>query len=149
MNFADAIRAAQGRAPRPEAATPPMAAAAVAHLPGVAAPSVEMRHTNIPEPPNVSSGSVVRIELFLSGEQMTSMLKALMAGQHSVMTVREAAAYLRVAPTSLVELAESGEVPGLLIDGKWRFPKNNLDEWMALQSASRLEGTEDQDDHGA
>ena len=85
-----------------------------------------------PEPPptSVTSGNAVRLELFLSGEQMTAMLRAIMAGQHSVLTLREAAAYLRVSPSTLEKLVESDEIPGVEIDGRWRFPKLNLDEWL-------------------
>ncbi len=85
---------------------------------------------NVPEPPQVTSGNVVRLEMFLNNEQMTSMLKALMAGQHSILTLREAAAFLRIAPSRLLELAETGEVPGILLDGRWRFPRHSLDEWI-------------------
>ncbi len=83
--------------------------------------------------PNVS-GNVVRLELFLSAEQMGGLFRAIMAGQHSVLTLREAAAYLRISPESLLKLAEEGEIPGVQIEGRWRFPKPNLDDWMTLQS---------------
>jgi excisionase family DNA binding protein len=99
---------------------------------------VDMQPRAMPEPPAVTSGNVVRLELFLNGEQMQGLLRSLMAGQHSVLTIREAAAYLRVAPATLADLAESGEVPGIFMDGKWRFPKASLDEWMMLSAARRL-----------
>ena len=97
-----------------------------------------------PEPPptSVTSGNAVRLELFLSGEQMTAMLRAIMAGQHSVLTLREAAAYLRVSPSTLEKLVESDEIPGVEIDGRWRFPKLNLDDWLLAQ----LHRTKEQDD---
>jgi excisionase family DNA binding protein len=82
------------------------------------------------DPPQVTHGNVVRLELFLSGEQMAAMLRALLAGQHSVLTLREAATYLRLNPGALQDLADQGEIPGVFIDGKWRFPKASLDEWM-------------------
>ena len=85
-----------------------------------------------PEPPpaSVTSGNAVRLELFLSGEQMTAMLRAIMAGQHSVLTLREAAAYLRISPSTLERLVEADDIPGVEIDGRWRFPKLNLDDWL-------------------
>ena len=93
---------------------------------------------NAPEPPSsaILSGNAVRLELFLSGEQMSAMLKAIMAGQHSVLTLREAASYLRVTPSTLEKWAEDGEIPAVDIDGRWRFPKNNLDEWLAEKAVS-------------
>ncbi len=51
------------------------------------------------------------------------------------MTLREAAAYLRMPAASVQRLAEEGELPGLLIDHKWRFPKANLDDWLSLKAA--------------
>ena len=81
-------------------------------------------------PASVTSGNAVRLELFLSGEQMTAMLRAIMAGQHSVLTLREAAAYLRISPSTLEKLVEADEIPGVEIDGRWRFPKLNLDDWL-------------------
>lgn len=84
--------------------------------------------------PTVSNGNVVRLELFLTAEQMNGMLRAIMAGQHTVLTLREAAAYLRVNPSTLEKLAEDGEVPGVLLEGRWRFPKPNLDEWLQFRS---------------
>ena len=94
-----------------------------------------------PPPTSVTSGNAVRLELFLSGEQMTAMLRAIMAGQHSILTLREAAAYLRVSPSTLQKLVEQDEIPGVEIDGKWRFPKLNLDDWLL----ARTHRTKDQD----
>lgn len=113
----------------------------------------------VPDPPDVSaedgkemrmsaSGNVVRLELFMTPEQMTIMLRAIMAGQHSVLTAKEAASYLRVAQSTLEKLAESGDIPAVEIEGRWRFPKNALDDWMLRQSTrSFLEAeTEDNSD---
>ncbi len=102
-------------------------------------PSQEERPTQyFPEPPTVTTGNVVRLELFLNSEQMTGLLKAILAGQHSVLTLKEASAYLRISPNSLQELAEMGEVPGVQMNGAWRFPKSSLDEWMTLSAVKRL-----------
>ena len=104
-----------------------------------AGPAFERRQA--PEPPShaVVSGNAIRLEIFLSGEQMTTMLKAIMAGQHSVLTLREAAAYLRLGSKALERLVEDGEIPALEIDGKYRFPKANLDDWMAMKTATTEE----------
>jgi excisionase family DNA binding protein len=94
-----------------------------------------------PEPLHqaASGGNAVRLEIFLNGEQMAGMLKAIMAGQHSVLTVREAASYLRISPKTIERLAEEGEIPVVEIDGRYRFPKSNLDDWLASQSAENEE----------
>jgi excisionase family DNA binding protein len=101
-------------------------------------PEPKVRNPYFPEPPVVTSGNVVRLELFLNSEQMTGLLKAILSGQHSVLTLKEAAAYLRVSPASIQELAEIGEIPGVLVNGAWRFPKASLDEWMTLSAVRRL-----------
>ncbi|MBX3097485.1 MAG: helix-turn-helix domain-containing protein [Fimbriimonadaceae bacterium] len=133
MNLADAIRAAShGESPLH----------AVHPVPSIlsANPDQEVQpmHTpeNHPEPthPAVNQGNVVRLELFLQPEQMQALFKAIMQGQHSVLTIREAAHYLRMSVNALQRLADEGEVPGVLIDNKWRFPKANLDDWLLLQS---------------
>jgi excisionase family DNA binding protein len=94
-----------------------------------------------PEPPipAVQGGNAIRLEIFLNGEQMAGMLKAIMAGQHSVLTVREAASYLRVSPKTIEKLVEDGEIPAVEIDGRYRFPKSNLDDWLAQHSAEHEE----------
>ncbi|MCW5936934.1 MAG: helix-turn-helix domain-containing protein [Fimbriimonadaceae bacterium] len=132
MNLADAIRKAAQ-----EGSLPP-----IGSVPTAFAPSP---NHNVPEsgdatvgqglPPDapsaaILSGNVVRIELFLSSEQTSSMLRAIMAGQHTVMTMAEAAQYLRIRPQSLAKLARDGEIPSVEIDGRYRFQKHVLDEWL-------------------
>lgn len=89
-----------------------------------------------PEPPSgpVRTGNVVRLEMFLSPEQMTTLLKSVIGSQHSVMTIREAAAYLRVNSNALEQMAESGEIPAFQIEGRWRFQRSTVDEWLSIQS---------------
>lgn len=109
--------------------------------PFVVPESKQVSHTapTIPDH-GTQTGNAVRLEIFLSGEQMTGMLKAIMAGQHSVLTLREAASYLRIGSNTLLKLAEEGEIPAVEIDGRYRFPKSNLDDWLAVQSMAGEEG---------
>ena len=83
-----------------------------------------------PSQDNVATSNIVRLELVLNPEQLSSLLRAIVAGQHSVMTLREAAAYLRLPSTTVDQLATDGKLPALSIDGKWRFTHAALDEWM-------------------
>lgn len=144
MNLADAIRMAAS-----EAVVTPTHVLREAHTPHAEQSPIQgmpefATAENMPEPPQVTAGNVIRLEMFLNSEQMTTMLKALMAGQHSIMTLREAAAFLRIAPTRLLELAETGEVPGILLDGRWRFPRHSLDEWI-YQEGMNKESSEKKD----
>lgn len=89
----------------------------------------------MPEGPtgSVRSGNVVRLELFLSPEQLNQLFRALVATQHGMLTLREAAQYLRVHPATVEQMAQEGHIPALMIEGRWRFPKSSLDEWLNLQ----------------
>ncbi|MCH8274134.1 MAG: helix-turn-helix domain-containing protein [Armatimonadetes bacterium] len=91
-----------------------------------------------PEEPNPAvtsgAGSVVRLELFLSPEQMHQMLRGILQGAHTVMTTREAAQHVRVKQATLVEMAERGEIPAFMVEGQWKFPRHAVDEWIALQT---------------
>jgi excisionase family DNA binding protein len=56
-----------------------------------------------------------------------------------VMTLSEAAKYLRVSQAGLKRDAESGKVPAREINGQWRFLKSALHEW--LSRATKPNGT--------
>jgi excisionase family DNA binding protein len=79
------------------------------------------------------AGNVVRLELFLSPEQFHNLFKAVFTTQHSVLTLREAANYLRIPAASLEAMAADGQVPAMQVDGRWRFTKTALDEWISTQ----------------
>ena len=81
------------------------------------------------EYPNAQQ-SVVRLELLLTPDQLSNLFRAVAANQHSLWTLKDAAAYLRITPKALIALAEEGSVPGFLVDGRWRFAKHTVDEWL-------------------
>jgi len=47
-----------------------------------------------------------------------------------VLTLEEAASYLRVPKESLERQAARGQVPGRRIEDTWRFLKAALDDWL-------------------
>ncbi len=47
-----------------------------------------------------------------------------------VMTIEEAAGYLRVPLSSLYKLAQGGKVPCQKVGRHWRFRKETLDRWL-------------------
>lgn len=50
-----------------------------------------------------------------------------------VMTIRELAAYLKMAEKTLYRLAAEGAVPGFKVGGSWRFRKSEIDKWIVRQ----------------
>ena len=144
MNLADAIRQAAANAPpRPEptafveTAMEPEKIVEKAQPSTTAVDAVTAAPVAMPEAPQVSSGTVVRLELFLNPEQLGNLFRAVSATQHSMMTLREAATYLRVNSGVLEQMAQDGEIPAFNIDGRWRFPKHSVDEWLTLQAFAK------------
>ncbi|MBS1713777.1 MAG: helix-turn-helix domain-containing protein [Armatimonadetes bacterium] len=140
MNLADAIRKAaqEGSIPTigelPQAFQPKLMEPDPGRVDRPAEPQASVNFGAPPEAPNaaVLGGNCVRIELFMTAEQTSNLLRAVMTGQHTVLTLAEAAHYLRVRPQALSKMAEENEIPAVEIDGKWRFLKSNLDEWLAV-----------------
>jgi len=55
-----------------------------------------------------------------------------------LLTVSEAARYLRLNPRSVYLLAQRGAIPATRVTGKWLFPEYLLEEW--LESSARRQG---------
>ncbi|MGG5890041.1 substrate-binding domain-containing protein [Falsiroseomonas sp. HC035] len=51
-----------------------------------------------------------------------------------VLTLREAAAYLRLSERSLYDLARAQRLPCVQLGGKWLFPRAKLEHWLAAQA---------------
>ena len=47
-----------------------------------------------------------------------------------VMTLDEAAEYLRLKPRTIYGLAQTRKIPGAKLGNRWRFSKTALDEWL-------------------
>lgn len=62
--------------------------------------------------------------------------------QLEVLTLEEAARYLRVSKGAVKELVVAGNLPGRQVKGQWRFLKSALQEWLrgreALDSKTAL-----------
>jgi len=57
-----------------------------------------------------------------------------------ILTLREAASFLRLSERSLYELARNRRVPGAQLGGKWLFPRARLERWLSAQAEA--EGAE-------
>ena len=55
-----------------------------------------------------------------------------------VLTMREAAAWLRLSERSLYELARGRRVPAAQVGGKWLFPRAQLERWLAVFPREQL-----------
>ena len=143
MNLADAIRqAAYGGGPlvpeTPQAAPAPKVTPEPIQVqpaqPAPQAKKIQQHEPPAQEPESMPHHTLVRMELFLSPEQLSSLFKAVVHTQHTVMTLREAASYLRINPSTLEQMAQHGDVAAFMVDSRWRFPKSSLDEWVALNT---------------
>jgi excisionase family DNA binding protein len=54
-----------------------------------------------------------------------------------LLTVQEAARYLRLNARSVYLLAQRGAIPATRVTGKWLFPEHLLDEWLEAGARSR------------
>ncbi|MER3402479.1 MAG: hypothetical protein C4336_01805 [Armatimonadota bacterium] len=122
MNLADAIRMATRREavlePSPHPTPNPQSVSAHEH---------EQEREEV---------QMVRFEVRLTNQQLYDLLNWMARALHPVMTLREAAHYLRLRPTELHQMAEHGIIPAFRVDGRWRFLKAALDEWILLQRAT-------------
>ncbi|MEQ1821627.1 MAG: helix-turn-helix domain-containing protein [Fimbriimonadaceae bacterium] len=143
MNLADAIR---------KASHLPLTAPVVEHPqvqepaePMMASPfEFEPEETNMNDNTDQSQGEVigqqqtaVRLELLLTPDQLSNLFRAVAANQHTLWTVRDAASYLRISGHSLESMADKGEIPGFKVDGRWRFAKATIDEWLKYSQTTK------------
>jgi excisionase family DNA binding protein len=138
MNLADAIRQAATERNEAAAATAdesPNTFAAPQEAPKVTLISQE--EPSMKEAPtqmeSAAPGNVVRLELVLNPEQLKNLFNSIIANQHSIMTLRDAAQYLRLPSGVVEQLANDGKLPAFQIDGRWRFSHAAIDEWLTLQ----------------
>ncbi len=53
-----------------------------------------------------------------------------MAEDKDILTIEEAAEYLRLGKRSVYKLAKAGKMPAKMVLNKWRFEKDSLREWV-------------------
>jgi len=67
--------------------------------------------------------------------------KAAALDTSEIMTLRDAAAYLKCHYRTLFKLVRSGKVPAFRVGAGWRCSRLDIDLWIAQQSASLAEET--------
>jgi excisionase family DNA binding protein len=58
-----------------------------------------------------------------------------------VLTLPEAAAYLRLSPSTLYRFMSEGKVPGYKVGGSWRFNRDTIDRWRLTQPQAETSKT--------
>ncbi|MBZ6367705.1 MULTISPECIES: methylation-associated defense system helix-turn-helix domain-containing protein MAD1 [Enterobacteriaceae] len=52
---------------------------------------------------------------------------------HQILTLKEVAAYLKLAEKTAYRLASERKLPGFKVGGSWRFKKDDLEKWIENQ----------------
>jgi len=60
-----------------------------------------------------------------------------MSNNHAVLTLSEAAKFLRLSPKIIQEKAEAGKIPGQCIGRTWRFSRAVLEGWLRGRNTGR------------
>ncbi|MCY9826981.1 MULTISPECIES: methylation-associated defense system helix-turn-helix domain-containing protein MAD1 [Vibrio] len=50
-----------------------------------------------------------------------------------ILTIKDVAAYLKVAEKTAYRLASEGKLPGFKVGGSWRFKLKDLEAWIESQ----------------
>ncbi len=50
-----------------------------------------------------------------------------------ILTLKEVAAYLKLAEKTAYRLASEGKLPGFKVGGSWRFKREDLEAWIEEQ----------------
>ncbi|ELP5931461.1 helix-turn-helix domain-containing protein [Vibrio vulnificus] len=50
-----------------------------------------------------------------------------------ILTLKEVAAYLKLAEKTAYRLASEGKLPGFKVGGSWRFKREDLEAWIEMQ----------------
>jgi excisionase family DNA binding protein len=53
-----------------------------------------------------------------------------------ILTLKEVAAYLRLAEKTAYRLASEGKLPGFKVGGSWRFKREDLEVWIGKQKSA-------------
>lgn len=53
-----------------------------------------------------------------------------------ILTLKEVAAYLKLAEKTAYRLASEGKLPGFKVGGSWRFKRVDLEAWIEKQKDS-------------
>jgi excisionase family DNA binding protein len=55
-------------------------------------------------------------------------------GDAEILTIKQVAAYLKVADRTIYRLAATQGIPAFKVGGTWRFRQSDIDRWIAAQT---------------
>ena len=67
----------------------------------------------------------------IPSEPTQPIVQPIISPSIDILTLEEAAEYLRFSPDRLQKAAEKSDLPGRLLDGEWRFSKAAIDHWLS------------------
>lgn len=53
-----------------------------------------------------------------------------------ILTIKEVAAYLKLAKKTAYKLAAEGKLPGFKVGGSWRFKQADIEKWIEEKKVS-------------
>lgn len=54
-----------------------------------------------------------------------------------ILTLKEVAAYLKLAEKTAYKLAADGKLPGFKVGGSWRFKREDIEQWIEEKKADK------------
>ena len=60
-----------------------------------------------------------------------------------ILTLKEVAAYLKLAEKTAYKLAAEGKLPGFKVGGSWRFKQEDVENWIEEQKKKRTQNGND------
>ncbi len=60
-----------------------------------------------------------------------------------ILTLKEVAAYLKLAEKTAYKLAAEGKLPGFKVGGSWRFKQEDVENWIEEQKKKRIHNGND------
>ncbi len=69
--------------------------------------------------------------------------QALIGMTDQILTLKEVAAYLKLAEKTAYKLAAEGKLPGFKVGGSWRFKQEDVENWIEEQKKKRTQNGND------
>lgn len=67
-----------------------------------------------------------------------------------ILTLKEVAAYLKLAEKTAYKLAAEGKLPGFKVGGSWRFKKEDIEHWIEAKkkTSNKVDSVRPKDEKG-